>query len=207
LKTLDEFLSDSPDAVGGGLEVLRLAETPVLVALFTREVDEVDSHFLDYPNLRGEVQCNTTLEGRCLLCDLKKKPAKKGLLPVYDVASATVKVLSISEARDPHSLGPQIKAEVRKGNLNNRYLAISRVYNKYEVRSIPAGEGQDMGEAAIAGFLRKLKEELISLKRSISVYANAELWDVPELERTAKALGLASANYVRGGTTPGAAER
>ena len=54
-----------------------------------------------------------------------------------------------------------------------------------------------MGEAAVADFLAKVKSGQVSLEGVLSVYANAELWDVPELERSAEALGLVRSDYVR----------
>ena len=53
-----------------------------------------------------------------------------------------------------------------------------------------------MGEAVIADFLAKFESGQISLERVLPVYANAELWDVPELERSAEALGLVRSDYV-----------
>jgi len=35
----------------------------------------------------------------------------------------------------------------------------------------------------------------ISLERVLPVYANADLWDVPELERSAEASNLVRSNY------------
>ena len=52
-----------------------------------------------------------------------------------------------------------------------------------------------MGEAAVADFLAKVKSGQVSLEGVLPVYANAELWDVPELERSAEALGLVRSDY------------
>jgi hypothetical protein len=208
MPTLEEFMPDAPDAVSGGdLEVLRLSETPVLLTIFTTTVGDAYTHYVDLPNLRSELQCNIMLEGRCLLCDLKHKRARRAILPVFDVASAQVKALLISETREPHSLGPQLKAEVRKGGLDGRYLVLTRVSNKFRVQSVPAKAGQDMGELMVADFLKKLESGLVSLDRAIPVYLNGELWDVPELERKAEAIGLARSDYVREGKTLEAAKR
>ena len=198
MTTLDQFLPDLPDSVGGGeLQILRLSETPALVAVFTSNVGSSSTHYVDFPNLRSELRCNTDLESRCLLCDLKYRLTKRAILPVYDVASAEVKVLLVSDTREPHSLGPQLKAELRQGNLDKRYLALLRKSNRFTVKSLPAKPGHDMGEAAVADFLAKVKSGQVSLEGVLPVYANAELWDVPELERSAEALGLVRSDYVR----------
>ena len=44
-------------------------------------------------------------------------------------------------------------------------------------------------------FLAKVKSGQVSLEGVLPVYANAELWDVPELERSAEALGLVRPDY------------
>jgi len=109
MQTLDDFLPETADATGGSdLEVLQLSETPALVTIFTNKVSSSSTHYVDFPNLRSELRCNTGLEFRCLLCDLKYRLTKRAILPVYDVASAEVKVLLVSDTRDPHSLGPQL---------------------------------------------------------------------------------------------------
>jgi hypothetical protein len=200
MQTLDDFMPDSPDASGGGdLEVLRLSETPALVAIFTNKIGAAFSHYLDLPDLRAELRCNVGSEHRCLLCDLKHKRTSRAILPVFDVAAARVKAILISDTRDPHALGPQLKAELRKGDLDKRYLALSRVSNKFTVRSVPAKPSNDMGEGAIAGFIEKLKSGLVSLERVLPVYPNSELWELPELERMAEAVGLARADYLGDG--------
>ena len=196
MQTLDDFLPETADATGGSdLEVLRLSETPALVTIFTNKVGSSSTHYVDLPNLRSELRCNTGLESRCLLCDLKYRLTKRAILPVYEVATAEVRVLLVSDTRDPHSLGPQLKAEFRQGGLDKRYLAISRKSNRFTVKSVPAKPGHDMGEAVIADFLAKVKSGQISLERVLPVYANADLWDVPELERSAEASNLVRSDY------------
>ena len=92
------------------------------MTIFTNKVSTVATHYVELPNLRSELRCNTGLESRCLLCDLKYRLTNRAILPVYDIAAAEVKVLLVSDTRDPHSLGPQLKAELRQGGLDERYL-------------------------------------------------------------------------------------
>jgi hypothetical protein len=200
MTTFDEFMPDQPDATGGGdLEVLRLNETPALAVIFTDRVGAATTHYLDLPNLRAELRCNLGPEPRCLLCDLKHRRTSRAVLPIYDVAAAQVKALLISDTRDPHSLGPQLKAELRRGGLADRYLSLARSGNKFTVRSVPARPGHDMGETAIADFLARLESGRVALERVLPSYPNAELWDVPELERSAVAQGLDRASYASDG--------
>ena len=58
MTTLDQFLPDLCDSVGGGeLQILRLSETPALVAVFTDKVGSSSTHYVDLPNLRSELRC------------------------------------------------------------------------------------------------------------------------------------------------------
>ena len=209
MKTFDDFLPDAPEATGGGeLEVLRLSEAPTLVAAFTKAIAEAETHYVDGANLRAEVHCNLGREGRCLLCDVRRPRTHRAILPVYDVSSTQIKALLISDNRQPHALGPQLKAQLRTGDLDKRFLMLTRSGNKFSVQSVPAKEGHDMGEAVVGPFAERLAKGQVTLDRAIPVYPNAELWDVPEIERSAEAMGLKRSDYVaRGDKTKEAVTR
>jgi hypothetical protein len=193
--SLNDFLPDATEGVGGDLEILRITEEPTVVTLFTDRVAQAMTHYLDLAELRAEVQCNGTHEAHCLLCDLKKKRTNRAALPVSDVKSDQVKALLVSDNRHPHALGTLLKAELKKGDLGRRYLAVSRVGVKFTVQSLPAGEGNDLGETAIAQFQAKLESGAIALDRVLPVYPNADLWNFAELARQAAALRLQPSRY------------
>jgi hypothetical protein len=196
METFDSSLPDLPDAIGGGdLEVLRLSETPTFVALFTDQIGLATTHFIDFPNLRTELHCNAALESRCLLCDIKSKSTKRAILPVYEISSAQIKAMLVSDNRNPNALAPQIKAELTGGDLDKRILAITRKSNKFAIQSVAVHEGNELGEVVIAGFIAKLKNGQISLGRVMPTISNHDLWDVPEIERSATILGLNRADY------------
>jgi hypothetical protein len=199
----NEFMPDATGAPAGGeLETLRLNETPVLVALFTGQVEQTQTHFVEAPNLRAELHCHAGDGSPCLLCDLKYKRTRRAILPVYDVETDQVKVLLVSDSRHPHALGPLLKAELAKGGLDQRYLLLSRQGAKFAVQSVPAPDGGRMGESAIAEFLAGFEGGQLDLTRAIPLYPNEELWDVPEVERKARALGLERSRYVAGRGRP-----
>jgi hypothetical protein len=198
MTTLDQFLPSASAGFGPvSLDILRLSETPVVINIFSSSVAAVVTHYVEFSNFRGEVRCNAGLEPRCLLCDQKFKETKRAIMAVYDVAADMIKALLISDTMSPHALGPQIQAEVHRGGLENRSLLISRVSNKFSVDSVPARTGQNMGERVIGDFEKRLESGEISLESAIPVYANAQLWDIPELERRAEAMGLSRSDYAR----------
>ena len=121
---------------------------------------------------------------------MRKPKTHRAILPVYDVSSTQVKALLISDNRQPHALGPLLKAELRTGGLDKRFLMLTRSGNKFSVQSVPAKEGHDMGEAVVGPFAVRLEKGQITLDRAIPIYPNLELWDVPEIERSAEAMGL-----------------
>jgi hypothetical protein len=207
MTTLDQFLPGASAGAGSvNLDVVRLSETPVVINVFSSSVAAVVTHYVEFSNFRGEVRCNAGLEPRCLLCDQKYKETKRAIMAVYDVASDLIKGLLISDTMSPHALGPQIQAELHKGDLDRRSLLISRVSNKFRVDSVPARTGQNMGERVIADFEKRLKSGEVSLESAIPVYPNLQLWDIPELERRAEAMGLSRSDYVRNGQTEATAK-
>jgi hypothetical protein len=195
----DDFMPDTPSMPSGGeLEILRLGETPVLVAVFTSRVGQAVTHYVDVPNLRSELRCNARDGSLCLPCDLRYKTTRRAILPVYAAESDQVKALMVSDSRHPHALGPLLKAELTKGGLDQRYLLISRRATQFDVQSVPASNDRRMGETVIAEFVARLDRQLIDLVQAIPICANEQLWDVPELERKARGLGLERSRYARG---------
>lgn len=195
MSKLADIFSDDMNAVGGGdLNVIRLNDNPVLAAIFTQQTADLETHYVAEGNI-GEVQCNKDREGRCLLCDIGNGAADRYLLPIYVVRDDKVQVLGITATRRPFSLGPQVAAEIRKGDLERRYLRISRTGAKYSVTSVPAQEGSEMGESVVKRFLEQLEAGEIELERAIPVYGNQQLLDVPEIERVATAMGFFRSVY------------
>jgi hypothetical protein len=117
------------------------------------------------------------------------------VLPVYDVETDSVKALLVSGAMSPHSLGPQLRVEIDKGGLDERFLLISRRYAKYEVTSTPMTNGAESGEIAIADFMKRLQEGRTSLEGVIPRLSNSELAEIQEVQRKANALGLKQVDY------------
>ena len=63
-----------------------------------------------------------------------------------------------------------------KGDLDKRFLCLSRVSAKYTITSLPAKAGQDMGDRAIKKFLEDLKAGRIRLDDAIARYSNEPCW-------------------------------
>ena len=195
MATLSDIFPESLETYTGDLQPVRLSETPSWVVLFTQVIEQVDTHYLNYPNILGEFRCNASPGHRCILCDISVPLTHRAVLPAYDFVAAEVRVLLITDSRHPHALGPQIAAELRRGGLAQRILMLTRSRNKFEVKSLSAKPGQDMGEAQIKVFHEELAAGRISLVNALPSRGNTELLDVPEIERAATALGLTRSDY------------
>jgi hypothetical protein len=88
------------------------------------------------------------------------------------------------------------KDELLKGDLDKRFLCISRVSAKYSITSVPAKEGQDMGDQVIKKFIDDLKSERVRLEDAIARYSNQALLEIESMRRDAEARGLDRERYV-----------
>jgi hypothetical protein len=195
MATLSDIFPENLETYAGDLQLIRLSETPSWIILFTQAIEQVDTHYLNYPNVMGEFRCNAAQGRRCILCDISVPLTHRAVLPAYDLVAAAVRVLLITDSRHPHALGPQIAAELRRGGLTERILMLTRSRNKFEVKGLMAKPGQDMGEAEIKRFQEELASGRISLGNVVPSRGNAELLDVPEIERAATALGRTRSDY------------
>ena len=91
---LTELAHQMAAASVASLSTISLNENARPLILFSEDVMEVDSHYLDYPELKGNVQCNGE---DCPLCTAGLKKSQRLLLGVYDMQEQCVSVLSMSD--------------------------------------------------------------------------------------------------------------
>ncbi len=156
---------------------------------------EVKTHFVDTGDFRGYVQCNSEIEGKCLLCDISHRLETRIILPIYDVETDAILAMLIPSTVSPSSLAPQLRSEMERGDLDKRYLMISRKFDKYSVHSAPISDGAEAGETVIAAFLDQVKAGRASLSDVIKRLPNRDLIEIPQIERKATALGMRKQNY------------
>jgi hypothetical protein len=186
----------SAGLLGDRFESLAIRERPVTIVAFFTQFARVGLHpGVDIDRQFVHVRCNATDESRCILCDLGEPCKDYFVTPVYFVADAAVRALVISDAHQPHSLGPQYKDELMKGGLDKRFLCISRVSAKYTITSVPAKPGQEMGDRAIKKFLEDLEAGRIRLDDAIARYSNEALLEIESIRRDAEARGLECKRY------------
>jgi len=81
MATLSDIFPEGLETSSGDLQLIRLSETPSLVVLFTQTIELVDTHYVYYPNLMGEFQCNASSGRRCFLCDISIPLTHRAVLP------------------------------------------------------------------------------------------------------------------------------
>jgi hypothetical protein len=181
---------------GDRFESLAIRERPVTVVAFFTQFARVGLHpNVDIDRQFVHVQCNATDTSHCILCDLGDPCKDYFVTPIYAVADAAVRALVISDAHQPHSLGPLYKDELLKGNLAVRFLCLSRVSSKYAIVSVPAKPGQEMGERVIKKFLEDLEAGRVRLQDAIARYSNEALLEIESIRRDAEARGLDRLRY------------
>ena len=197
LVSLAEFMPEQSDgAIGKRFESLAIRERPVTIVAFYTQFARVDLHpYVEIDRQFTHVRCNAADVSPCVLCDLGDPRKTYYVTPVYAVADAAVRALVISDAHSPHSLGPQYKDELSKGNLDKRFLCISRIAAKYTTTSLPAKAGQEMGERVIKKFLEELQAGRIRLDDAIARYSNEALLEIDSIRRDAEARGLDCLRY------------
>src|SRR5262245_38788666 len=104
---IDQFMPEQPGSPGERFEPLSIRERPVTVVAFFTQFAPVTLHpGVEIDRQFVHVRCNATEESPCVLCDLGEPRKTFFVTPVYAVADAAVRALVISEAHQPHSLGP-----------------------------------------------------------------------------------------------------
>ena len=201
---IDEFRPEQPGSPGERFEPLSIRERPVTLVAFYTKFARVDLHAgVEIERQYIHVRCNAADGQPCVLCDLGEPRKQYFVSPVYAVADAAVRALVISDAHQPHSLGPQYKDELLKGGLDRRFLCLSRVSAKYAITSVAAKPGQEMGERAIKRFLEDLEAGRVRLEDAVARYSNEALLEVESIRRDSEARGLDRLLYTARSVKPG----
>jgi hypothetical protein len=168
------------------LEAVRLDANATPVILFTDRGQPAVVHYLDDPELRGYIRCNTDAPGtRCVLCDVGRVQEHRLLLPVYSPLAKAVAVLAVSRKITPKSLLPQLAPLLKAGAPTLAF--VRREGMGFAVESGPLPAGVDDGAAAVKAFLERRAAGQIRLEDVFPRYDNDQL---ARVEWIATALAL-----------------
>ena len=148
LVSLAEFMPEQSDgAIGERFESLAIRERPVTIVAFYTQFARVDLHpGVEIDRQFIHVRCNAADESPCVLCDLGDPRKSYHVTPVYAVADAAVRALVISDAHQPHSLGPQYKDELIEGRprqtLPVHLARLCEIHDHQPPRQGRAGDGR-----------------------------------------------------------------
>jgi hypothetical protein len=185
-KNLINYYSDSGDGAPSPLSELRYGAEPAMVLLFTADCQETSLHYVDDEAVRSYIKCPGA---GCPICYTGAAPARFDLLPVFDVESAIVKVLRISDNRRPEGLAAKLIPHLKDPHSADKLVLISRRrMADYRVESRQIGPDAKRGEAEIKAFGEHLEQGL-QMDAAFQAMTHIELAGVPKIAARLAALG------------------
>ncbi len=163
--------------------ILNSDERPVI--LFSDDVEQVPTHYLELPELRGYVQCNGP---ECPLCLAGKKQSTRILVPAFDLQTKKVGVLSMTDNRSPTSLLPQLAPFFE--NPEPAVAFITRENQKFYVETASLKPGIYGGEREILAFSNAMDAGTVELAAIYPTYSNKELQGFPSIHEVLSLKGL-----------------
>lgn len=167
------------------LEQLRIGESVAPCLIFTADHEDVNIHWIEFPEKKGYVQCNGEA---CPLCATGNKSYSRLLMPVLNFNSQGVEVLAITDACNPGAALPQILPVFDRTELT--MMLISRQRNKFtiDLRTLP--ENVDAGQAAIEAFNTAYSNGDLKLNSIFEKCTNEELAAIPSIKMLLQCYGI-----------------
>ena len=131
---LREALDDQQDQPPEMLDVCRLGAEPVMLQLFTSEVEEASLHFESDSAVRSYIKCPGE---DCPTCYLGSAPQLCFLLPVLNVESRQVEVRRVPPTRGSQALAAGLLPILRNKDLPDKIVHMRRDGYRYTVWSKP----------------------------------------------------------------------
>jgi hypothetical protein len=167
------------------LHQTRLGKEPVMVLLFTAEVENAALHFEGDEAVFSYLPC----PGKsCPLCYLGSAPQQSYLLPVLNLESREVEVLRIPSKRGPETLAAALKPHLKDPDIASKVLLISRNVNRYRVEARPLARDADHGADVVAAF-KTASENGLQLVTAFPRLSAAEIAEVERVRRKLDAIG------------------
>ena len=164
------------------LELIRVDGSDTAVTPFTPDGVQMAAHYVDEPELHGYVPCNRidppdVNNPPCMLCQAGKKREERVLLPVYQPLAKKIGVLSMSYAKHPHALLPQLQGVLTAKKPTAVFIRRER--EKYFLRTAAVTEQMDAGEHVIAAFEQAKATGQVDLACVYPPRTNDELRQIP----------------------------
>jgi hypothetical protein len=178
--------ADESGLVTEPLQAVRLDASEVILIPFTPEATQARLHYCDEPEIRGYMGCNGP---GCALCRAGRNVEERALLPIYQPATRSIAVLSISPNSRPGALRPQILPILRSGR--RVALSISKPDRAmFRVSAIDLGPGMDDGARVIADFLPRWDAGEVDLASVYPRLSNRDLAAIPGIATTLAYKGI-----------------
>jgi hypothetical protein len=186
ISIMDRWDDNDGSGANQPLGVVKFDASQIAVVPFSNDVEFVQLHFCESPELRSYVQCNTPC---CVLCRAGRKADERALLPVYLPAVGAVGVLPISPSIRPGSLRPQVMPILKSGP--RVVMLISRADNvKFDVSTVNLTEDMDDGAAVIKRFMDRWEAGEVKLSSVYPRFDNRTLAELPGIAAILKIKGV-----------------
>jgi|JI10StandDraft_1071094.scaffolds.fasta_scaffold35199_3 hypothetical protein len=168
------------------LSLVRITEDQTAIVPMTADVEEVDLHYFEEPEVGGYALCNG--DG-CVACAVGKKVERRLLNLVYRPTLGDVAVLAFSPSMRPHAILPQYLPHLTSQALSVLFVQKTG-FGKYRVTARPLPPGADSGHELVEGYLTHWEDGEISLASVYSQIDNETLLTIPAIACLAKLKGL-----------------
>jgi hypothetical protein len=167
------------------LEVIKLGVDETAILPFTASGESVDIHYCHETEINSYVVCNGP---DCLLCRIGRRKDPRILLPVYLPAAGCIAILSVSSAKRPFGLLPQVLDVLKAGK--PMVMFVTRNGAKYTVSTVDLQKDLDGGEAEIKRFNDDYEAGLHDLTAVYPKIDNEYLANVSEISRMMSLKGI-----------------
>jgi hypothetical protein len=176
-----EQLESTESSQTPSLNQLKVSEEPVMILLFTPDVEKAPLHYESDESVRSYLPCPGI---NCPVCYLGSAPKEFFLLPVYNFESRDVEILRIPTKRGPDTLASAIKPFLQDPEISDKVLILTRNVHRYHLESRPLLKSADRGARAIQAFQQKLQKGL----KLTSAFPNMTIAEIAEIERVKRKL-------------------
>lgn len=181
-----------------GVSIVSIANSKVPVVLFTTHNETVVLHYVEDQEDRGHyMQCSGD---DCILCDIGIYKVNKMLIPVYDVKTRKIGLLSVTESNRPDALLPKIIVGFQKAVQSEKYIKMiieskrDGRYTTYEASYKILDKVEQSVLNAIDLFNTDVIANEVPLGSIYPVKTRNELLQIPKIRRLAEDLDIVTSD-------------
>lgn len=189
MTSIDDLLNAEEEISDQPLETVWLKEEPSYLNIFTKNVLQVDAHYLKGDTIlsNGYYRC---IGDSCPACKAELQKQAFVLLPVVDFYDATVKILRIPRQKGPGKLLTEIGKVTSLPDPSSVMTKITKgSNNKY---SVDVKERQSDGDiaAAVKRFQKQIEAGMVEIGSVVPELSRADMASHAEVAKKLKLEGI-----------------